>query len=295
VDFLQEMNATVYKHHPGVITVAEESTAWPGVTKPTDQGGLGFGFKWNMGWMHDTLGYVSREPVYRHWHHNQMSFATVYAWSENYVLPISHDEVVHGKGSLAGKIPGDVWQRMATLRALFAFMWAHPGKQLLFMGSELGDDREWDEVGGLNWGLREDPARAGVCRLLRDLNTAYRAHPALWSLDSTPDGFRWINADDAGNNTFAFLRFGADGSSLACVVNFAGVPHEGYRVGLPAAGPWRELVNTDADTYGGSGVGNLGVVRAEPVPWNGYPASAPLRVPPLGALWLTPGVGAGAG
>jgi 1,4-alpha-glucan branching enzyme len=288
VDFLQEMNATVYKHHPGVITVAEESTAWPGVTKPTDQGGLGFGFKWNMGWMHDTLGYLSREPIYRHWHHNQMTFATVYAWSENYVLPISHDEVVHGKGSLAGKIPGDLWQRMATLRALLAFMWAHPGKQLLFMGSEFGDDREWDEVGGLNWGLRDDPARAGVSRLLRDLNAAYRAHPALWSQDTTPDGFRWINADDAGNNAFAFLRFGADGSHLACVINFAGVPHEGYRVGLPAAGRWRELVNTDADVYGGSGVGNLGVVRAEPIPWRGFPASTALRVPPLGALWLTP-------
>jgi 1,4-alpha-glucan branching enzyme len=288
ISFLQEMNATVYKQHPGITTVAEESTAWPGVTRPTHLQGLGFGFKWNMGWMHDTLQYMSKEPIYRQWHHHQMTFSTVYAWSENFVLPISHDEVVHGKGSLAGKMPGDTWQRLANVRALLAFMWAHPGKQLLFMGSELADDREWNESSGLDWGLLQDPARAGVQRLLRDLNTAYRATPALWTLDTQPAGFRWISAEDSAHNVFSFIRVGADGSTLVCVVNFAAIPHENYRIGLPSSGPWTELVNTDAEVYGGSGVGNLGQVEAEDVPWHGLPASAALRVPPLGALWLHP-------
>jgi 1,4-alpha-glucan branching enzyme len=288
ISFLQEANATVYKHHPGIVMVAEESTAWLGVTRPTDQGGLGFGFKWNMGWMHDTLAYVSKDPIYRKWHHDQMTFSTVYAWSENYVLPISHDEVVHGKGSLAGKMPGDTWRRLANLRGLLAFMWAHPGKQLLFMGSELADDREWSESRGLDWGLPQDPARAGVQRLVRDLNAVYRSTPALYTQDITPDGFRWVNAGDSAGNVFSFLRIGDDGSLLACVVNFAAVPHEQYRVGLPSAGQWAEVVNTDAELYGGSGVGNLGTVYAEDVPWDGFPASALIRVPPLGALWLRP-------
>jgi 1,4-alpha-glucan branching enzyme len=295
ISFLQETNATVYKHHPGVVVMAEESTAWPGITRPTDQGGLGFGFKWNMGWMHDTLGYLAREPVYRKWHHHQMTFATVYAWSENYILPISHDEVVHGKGSLARKMPGDTWQRLATTRALLAFMWAHPGKQLLFMGCELADDREWNEVTGLDWDLLADPARAGVQRLVRDLNAVYRATPALWTQDTSPEGFAWLAVDDAAHNTYAFQRIGLEGvgvvggrSVLVCVVNFAGVPHEGYRLALPAAGEWREVLNTDAVHYGGSGVGNAGVVRAEPIGWNGRPASATVRLPPLGALWLAP-------
>jgi 1,4-alpha-glucan branching enzyme len=289
IAFLQEMNATVYKHHPGIVTVAEESTAWPGVTRPTDQDGLGFGFKWNMGWMHDTLAYLAREPIHRQWHHNGVTFSLVYAWSENFVLPISHDEVVHGKGSLAGKMPGDTWQRLANIRALLAFMWAHPGKQLIFMGSELADDREWSESRGLDWGLLHDPARAGVMRLVRDLNAAYRGTEALWSQDTTPEGFRWITADDAAHNTVAFLRWGAGGSVVACVVNFAGTPHENYRLGLPFAGRWREVINTDAMVYGGSNVGNLGAVHADEVPWHGLPASAALRVPPLGALWLAPG------
>jgi 1,4-alpha-glucan branching enzyme len=288
IAFLQEMNATAYKHHPGIVTIAEESTAWSGVTRPTSQHGLGFGFKWNMGWMHDTLSYLSKDPVHRQWHHQQITFSALYAWSENYVLPISHDEVVHGKGSLAGKMPGDTWQRLANLRALLAYMWAHPGKQLLFMGSELADDREWSEQRGLDWGLREDPARAGVSRLVRDLNAVYRKDPALWSRDTTPDGFRWIDADDAAHNVLSFIRYGADGSVLVCVVNFSGMPHDDYRLGLPAAGTWREVINTDADGYGGSGVGNLGAVRAEQVSHNGLPASATLRLPPLGALWLSP-------
>ena len=288
VQFLQELNATVYKHHPGVVMVAEESTAWPGVTRPTDAGGLGFGFKWNMGWMHDTLSYVGREPIHRRWHHDQMTFATVYAWSENFILPISHDEVVHGKGALAAKMPGDRWQRMATVRALLAFMWAHPGKQLLFMGCELGDENEWSEHRGLDWSLREDPVNAGITALVRDLNAAYRSSPALWTQDTTPDGFAWLSADDADANVFAFARYGSDGSTVVCVVNFSPVPGEGYGLGLPQAGPWEEAVNTDSEYYGGSGVGNLGVVRADGPPSHGQPASATLRLPPLAALWLRP-------
>jgi 1,4-alpha-glucan branching enzyme len=286
ISFLQEVNATVYKHHPGVLMVAEESTTWPGVTRPTDTGGLGFGSKWNMGWMHDTLGYIGRDPVHRRWHHHELTFASTYAWSEHYTLPISHDEVVHGKRALVAKVPGDAWQRRATVRALLAFMWAHPGKQLLFMGCEFADEREWSEQRGLDWTLLADPGHAGVARLVADLNRAYRDDPALWSRDDSPDGFRWIVADDAEHNTYAFERIGADGSTLVCVVNFAAVPQEGYRLGLPRDGRWREVINTDAECYGGSGVGNLGTVRAEPVAWHDRPASATLRVPPLGALWL---------
>jgi 1,4-alpha-glucan branching enzyme len=288
VGFLQELNATVYKYHPGVMMVAEESTAWPGVTKPTDSDGLGFGFKWNMGWMHDTLVYVSKEPVHRQYHHNQMTFAAVYAWSENFVLPISHDEVVHGKRSLVSKIPGDPWRQRATVRALLAFMFSFPGKQLLFMGIELADEEEWSEQRGLNWGLLDDPAHRGVSDLVRDLNTAYRGDPALWSQDTTPDGFDWIVGDDAANNTFAFQRRSADGSVLVCVANFAAIPHENYRLGLPRGGTWKEIINTDAEHYGGSGVGNLGAVYADDFGAHGLPASATLTVPPLGALWLRP-------
>jgi len=288
VTFLQEVNATVYKHHPGVVMVAEESTAWPGVTKRTEEGGLGFGLKWNMGWMHDTLEYLSKEPIHRQWHHNQMTFSTVYAWSENFVLPISHDEVVHGKRALAAKVPGDSWQRKASVRALLAFMWAHPGKQLLFMGCELADEHEWSEQRGLDWHLLDMPLHAGVAALVRDLNAEYRSRPALWSQDVTPDGFRWLVADDASHNTFAFSRIGSDGSVVVCVVNFAAIPQEGYRLPLPHAGDWLEIVNTDAEGYGGSGVGNLGIVSAENRSWHGQPASAVVRVPPLGALWLAP-------
>ncbi len=288
VSLLQEVNATVYRRHPGVVMVAEESTAWPGVTRPTDDGGLGFGFKWNMGWMHDTLGYLAQDPVHRQWHHHEMTFSILYAWSENYLLPISHDEVVHGKGSLVGKMPGDAWQQRANARALLAFMWAHPGKQLLFMGCELADPREWSEQRGLDWQLRQDPAAQGMQQLVRDLNAAYRATPALWTRDTEPDGFGWIVRDDAAHNTFVFQRIGADGSLLVCVVNLAATPQEGYRVGLPRNGAWREVINTDAADYGGSGVGNLGEVRAEPVAAYGQPASAVIRIPPLGVLWLQP-------
>jgi 1,4-alpha-glucan branching enzyme len=217
-----------------------------------------------------------------------MTFALMYAFSENFVLPISHDEVVHGKGSLLRKMPGDRWQQLANVRAYLAFMWAHPGKQLLFMGAELGQEAEWAESRSLDWWLEETPWHAGLQQLVRDLNRLYREHPQLWALDTDPAGFEWIDANDAPHNTFSFLRFGPDGEPLACVVNFSGVPDENYRVGLPRTGRWREVLNTDADGYGGSGVGNLGVVTAEDTEWHGRPASAMLRIPPLGAVWLAP-------
>jgi 1,4-alpha-glucan branching enzyme len=288
ISFLQETNATAYRRMPGVVLIAEESTDWPGVTRQTHLGGLGFGFKWNMGWMHDSLQYVSKEPIYRQYHHGEMTFSLIYAFSENYVLPISHDEVVHGKGSLLRKMPGDRWQQLANVRAFLAFMWSHPGKQLLFMGSEFGQEAEWSESRGLDWWLEETPWHAGLQQLVRDLNRLYREHPQLWTLDSDPAGFEWIDANDSQNNVFSYVRKDTAGRPLAVVVNFAAVPHEGYRVGLPQAGGWRELLNTDAETYGGSGVGNLGHVTAEEVAQHGLPASAQLRVPPLGAVWLVP-------
>ncbi|MFI6479772.1 1,4-alpha-glucan branching protein GlgB [Nonomuraea sp. NPDC050663] len=286
VEFLKEMNALAYQHSPGISTIAEESTAWPGVSRPVYLGGLGFGFKWNMGWMHDTLAYLRHEPVFRQYHHHQMTFSLMYAYSENFVLPLSHDEVVHGKGSLLGKMPGDEWQRFAQLRALFAFMWAHPGKQLLFMGGEFGQGSEWSEERGLDWWVLEFEGHQGVQRLVRDLNHVYRETPALWEQDVVPEGFRWIDADDAPGNTFSFLRYAADGSAVACVVNFSGTPHDDYRVGLPYGGQWEEALNTDAYDYAGSGVGNLGSVEAGDQSWHGLPYSAVLRVPPLGAVWL---------
>jgi 1,4-alpha-glucan branching enzyme len=288
VQFVQEMNATVYKRVPGAFTVAEESTAWPGVTRATHLGGLGFGFKWNMGWMHDSLGYVARDPIHRQWHHNAMTFALVYAWSENYLLPISHDEVVHGKGSLLGKMPGDHWQKRANLRAFLAYMWAHPGKQLLFMGQEFGQESEWSEGRSLDWWLLDQPDHAAISRLVGDLNAEYRSNPALWSLDTVEDGFEWIDANDAAGNVFSWIRRGSGGETLACVVNFSAVPRHDYRVGLPSGGTWREVVNTDADVYGGSGVGNMGAVHAEQSQWHGRPFSARVSLPPLGAVWFVP-------
>ncbi|MGI8677507.1 MAG: 1,4-alpha-glucan branching protein GlgB [Jatrophihabitans sp.] len=299
VAFLQEMNATVYKRVPGAVTIAEESTSWPGVTRPTHLGGLGFGFKWDMGWMHDTLSYLAHDPIHRQYHHNELTFSMMYAYSENFVLPLSHDEVVHGKGTLLNKISGDRWQQMATLRAMYAYMWAHPGKQLLFMGQEFAQSREWSEGRSLDWELLEDPGHRGVGRLITDLNRTYRDVPALWSRDTTEDGFHWIDANDAAGNVYSFLRFGDSGGSpegedvagrggsvLACVSNFSSTPHEGYRLGLPFTGRWDEIVNTDAEVYFGSGVGNFGGVEAGDEMRHGQPASARVRVPPLGTLWL---------
>ena len=292
VAFLQEMNATVYREHPGVVTIAEESTAWPGVSRPTHLGGLGFGFKWNMGWMHDTLDYIGRDPVYRGYHHNQLTFSLMYAFSENFVLPISHDEVVHGKGSLWTRMPGDAWNKAANMRALLAFMWAHPGKQLLFQGQEFGQEREWSESRSLDWHLLEEPLHAGIKAMVGDLNRAYKSLPALWTMDVTPDGFSWIDANDASGNVLSFLRngVGPDGKPvvMACIANFSGTPKPDYRVGLPFGGRWREVLNTDAQAYGGSGVGNLGAVEAELQMWHGRPASAVLQLPPSGVLWLAP-------
>ena len=286
VAFLQEMNATVYKRVPGVVTIAEESTSWPGVTRPTHLGGLGFGLKWNMGWMHDSLDYMTREPVYRQYHHHELTFALVYAWSENFVLPISHDEVVHGKGSLLRKMPGDRWQQLANMRAFFAYMWAHPGKQLIFMGSEFAQESEWSEGRGLDWWLLDHSDHMGMLALVGDINRAYTSMPQMWSQDNTPGGFEWIDANDAGNNVFSWLRWAKDGSVMACIANFSAIPHYDYRVGLPFGGRWTEVVNTDASGYGGSGVGNMGQVHAWEDPWHGRPASATMVLPPLATLWL---------
>ena len=287
VQFLQEMNATAYKRVPGAITIAEESTSWPGVTRATHLGGLGFGFKWNMGWMHDSLGYVQNDPIHRQYHHGQMTFSLVYAYSENYVLPISHDEVVHGKGSLLRKMPGDRWQQLANLRCFLAYMWAHPGKQLIFMGSEFGQESEWAESRELDWWLLENADHRGVQSLVRDMNRVYKDTPALWSLDNDGSGFSWVDANDSTNNVFSFVRRGSDGSELVCVANFSAVPHVGYRLGMPSAGTWTEVLNTDADGYAGSGVGNFGAVTAVEEPWHGQPASTTVSVPPLGAVWFT--------
>ncbi|MBO8199213.1 1,4-alpha-glucan branching enzyme [Streptomyces smyrnaeus] len=302
VAFLQEMNATVYRRCPGVITAAEESTAWPGVTRATHHvgeggfGGLGFGFKWNMGWMHDSLEYMSKEPVHRRYHHGEMTFSLVYAWSENYILPISHDEVVHGKRSLVAKMPGDWWQQRANHRAYLAFMWAHPGKQLLFMGQEFAQGAEWSEEHGPDWWLLDpsyaaEPDHRGVRDLVRALNTEYLATPALWERDTEPAGFAWVLADAAEDNVLAFLRFAADGSPLLAVSNFSPVVREGYRLGVPEQWEgWREVLNTDAARYGGSGVANATPLPVEPEPAHGRPASLPLVLPPLATIWLRPAV-----
>ncbi|MFJ9620416.1 1,4-alpha-glucan branching enzyme [Streptomyces sp. NPDC101181] len=295
VAFLQEMNATVYRRNPGVVTIAEESTAWDGVTRPTDGGGLGFGLKWNMGWMHDSLLYVAKEPVHRKYHHNEMTFSMVYAYSENYVLPISHDEVVHGKGALVAKMPGDWWQQRATHRAYLGFMWAHPGKQLLFMGQEFAQGTEWSEGHGPDWWLL-DPAydasgdHLGVRSLVGDLNAVYGAVPALWQRDTVPEGFGWVDGGAAEDNVFAFLRYDADGSPLLAVSHFSPVVRHDYRVGVPETGTegWVEVLNTDAARYGGSDVRNEEPLKAEAVPAHGRPSSIALTLPPLATLWFRP-------
>jgi 1,4-alpha-glucan branching enzyme len=246
-----------------------------------------FGFKWNMGWMHDSLAYMSREPVYRQYHHHQMTFSMVYSFTENYVLPISHDEVVHGKGSLLRKMPGDRWQQLANLRAYLAFMWAHPGKQLLFMGSEFGQESEWSESRSLDWWLLDNPDHRGLQHLVRDLNARYTDLPALWTLDADPERLQLDRRQRRGQQRLLLRTLRREGGLLACVANFSAIPHDGYRLGLPEAGTWTEALNTDAAGYNGSGVGNLGAVEATTVSWHGLPASTTLRVPPLGTLWLS--------
>jgi 1,4-alpha-glucan branching enzyme len=290
VAFLKELNEVIYAEEPGIISAAEESTAWPGVSRPTYLGGLGFGFKWNMGWMHDTLAYFQQDPLYRRYHHHELTFSLMYAFSENFVLPLSHDEVVHGKGSLYSKMAGiDQWQKLANLRALYAYMWAHPGKKLLFMGQEFAQPAEWSEERSLDWHLLEQPEHAGIQSLVRDLNRAYRDEPALWELDSDPSGFWWLEANDADRNVIAFARRNADGDRvLVFVANLSPTPQYGYRLGLPRSSRWREAVNTDSSYYGGSDVGNLGGVVPEAIPWHDQPFSAELTLPPLAAVWLVP-------
>ncbi|MEU0390731.1 1,4-alpha-glucan branching enzyme [Streptomyces chartreusis] len=285
--FLQEMNATVYRRAPGVVTIAEESTAWGGVTRPTDSGGLGFGLKWNMGWMHDSLEYLAHEPVHRKYHHHEMTFSMVYAYSENYVLPISHDEVVHGKQALVSKAPGDWWQRRANVRAYLGFMWSHPGKQLLFMGQEFAQGAEWSVEQGPEWWLLDDGYHSagdhrGVRDLVRDLNTTYRATPALWQCDTRPEGFRWVAVDSADDNVFAFLRYDAEGGALLAVSNFSPVVRHDYGLWVPGdAVAWQEILNTDDPRYGGSGVTNPDPVKPED-------GCVRITLPPLATVWLTP-------
>jgi 1,4-alpha-glucan branching enzyme len=287
IAFIRRANELVYGLFPGAITIAEESTAWPGVSQPTSMGGLGFGFKWNMGWMHDTLDYISRDPVYRRWSHDKLTFGLLYAFTENFVLPLSHDEVVHGKGSIVGKIPGDEWQRFATARAYYGFMWGHPGKKLLFMGQEFGQTSEWNFNEALPWWLLDHKPHQGLQAFVRDLNAAYRSLPALYARDCESEGFRWIVVNDDAQSVLAFLRMGAEGDApVAIVCNFTPMPRHSYRVGLPHTGYWREALNSDAEVYGGSNMGNLGGVIAEERPAHGFGASAVLTLPPLATLFL---------
>ncbi len=289
ITFLQEMNQTLRNSCPGIMTIAEESTDWGGVTRSTEQGGLGFDFKWNMGWMHDTLAYMHLDPLYRSYHHDLMTFSLLYAFSEQFQLALSHDEVVHLKGSLWGKMPGDDWRKAAQLRLLFSTIIAHPGKKLLFMGSELGQTGEWNHDSELEWGCLQDPLHAGIQSCLQDLNRIYRETPALWELDERGwKGFCWIDPNDRGSSVLSWLRFDRHGGPLAFVGNFTPIPRQGYRIGVPRPGNWREIVNTDSAYYGGSNVGNGGIVQASTVPHGEFSWSLQLDLPPLGGLMLVP-------
>ena len=279
VQLLQEATSTAYKTHPGIMMIAEESTAWSGVTADTSGGGLGFGFKWNMGWMHDTLQYLSHEPIHRVYHHNEITFSILYAWSENFMLPLSHDEVVHGKGQLVNKFPGDRWQKLATLRALYGFMWAHPGKKLLFMGSEFAQNDEWNESAGLQWYLTEYAEHQGVQKTVAELNAVYKSTAALWEKDTNPEGFTWLVGNDGAANVVAFARWDDYASALVSVTNFSPVPHENYQLPFPNAGIWCEVLNTDDVSFGGSGVSNEPVIV-------GASQIASVRIPPLATIWF---------
>jgi len=285
IDFMRRLNEHVYAEAPGSTVIAEESTSWPMVSRPTHLGGLGFGFKWNMGWMHDMLDYMSHDPVHRSYHHNKITFSMLYAFSENFVLPFSHDEVVHGKGSMIGKMSGDEWQKFANLRALYGYMFGHPGKKLVFMGSEFGQWNEWNHDGSLDWHLLAYPSHSGLQRWVRDLNTLYRSEPALFELDSDPSGFEWIDCNDNARSLVSLLRHGKDRNRhVVFVCNFTPVPRYNYRVGVPAGGTWREALNSDAPMYGGSGQGNLGRMESSPLPMHGRPYSLNITVPPLATV-----------
>ena len=287
IDFLKEANATAYKNNPGIMMIAEESTAYPGITAPTNAGGVGFGLKWNMGWMHDTLQYLHESPINRKWHHDEITFSMVYAYSERYVLPISHDEVVYGKGSLFGKMPGDNWQKYAGVRALFAYQWAHPGKKLTFMGNELAQWGEWDHDNSIDWDCLNWQEHASVQRLVADLNKLYKQTPAIWSQDFTPDGFQWLTSDDADHNTLSFVRIGTKGEECVVVVNFSGEAWSDYQVALPHGGRWTEVLSTDSTVYGGSGISN-GTFEADAGEYHSRPASARITIPALAAVFLKP-------
>jgi len=290
ISFLQKMNEVVHTECPGVLTIAEESTAWPQVTRPPYMGGLGFSLKWNMGWMHDTLQYISQEPIHRRWHHNELTFSLLYAFHENFVLPFSHDEVVHGKGSLLNKIPGDAWQKFATLRVLFAYMFGHPGKKLLFQGMDFGQGDEWTEAHSVDWHLLNFPLQGGLQRCVADLHRVYKSEPALHEVDFDWHGFEWLESHDNENSVFAFLRKALDPNDLVAVAcNFTPVPRYGYRIGVPTGGQWREMFNTDSSLYAGGNIGNGGLVWADDTPWAGQPHSLNLTLPPLAGLYLTPG------
>ena len=282
VQLLQEATSTAYRAHPGSMIIAEESTAWPGVTRPTSSDGLGFGYKWSMGWMHDTLKYLQHDPINRSHHHNEITFSILYAWSENFILPLSHDEVVHGKAAMVNKFPGDRWQKLATLRALYGFMWAHPGKKLLFMGSEFAQNDEWSENAGLQWYLTEFDEHRGIQKTIAAINTCYLATPALWQRDTSPEGFTWLVNNDAGANILAFTRWDDKGEPLVCVVNFSPQPHERYQLPFPTIGTWVELLNTDSQEFGGSGVKNREITLND----GGY-LNATIAVPPLATIWFT--------
>ncbi len=287
ISFLRTLNEAVYREHPDAFTAAEESTAWPMVSRPTYLGGLGFGMKWNMGWMHDTLAYAKENPLHRKFHHGRLTFSLIYAFNENFMLPLSHDEVVHGKGSLIGKMPGDHWQQFANLRALYGYMWGHPGKKLLFMGGEFGQRREWTHDGELEWWVCERPEHAGLKRWIADLNRAYRSEPALWQVDFSHEGFEWIDANDAESSVIAFLRKPRQrGAPVAVVCNLTPVPRQNYVLGVPRGGAWREILNSDSKDYGGAGWGNFGVVEAAPLAAHGRPHSLTLTLPPLSSIFL---------
>jgi len=289
VDFLRHLTSVVRQECPGTAIMAEESTSWPGVTRDVHLGGLGFTHKWNMGWMHDMLEYCAHDPVFRKWHHEKITFSLLYAFSEKFLLPFSHDEVVHGKRSLLSKMPGDVWQKHATLRALFGYMYVHPGKKLLFMGAEIGQWREWNHDWELDWAVLGDARHAGLQRWVRDLNHVYAAAAALWADDDSAAGFEWIDCHDHEHSVISLLRHDpATGALVAAIVNFTPVPRAGYRIGVPMGGRWLERLNSDADVYGGSGMGNAGEVTADDVPAHGHPHSLALTVPPLGFLLLAP-------
>jgi 1,4-alpha-glucan branching enzyme len=290
ISFLQRMNEVVHTECPGVLTIAEESTAWPQVTRPPYMGGLGFSLKWNMGWMHDTLAYISQEPIHRRWHHNELTFSLLYAFHENFVLPFSHDEVVHGKGSLLNKIPGDAWQKFATLRVLFAYMFGHPGKKLLFQGMDFGQGDEWTEAHSVDWHLTQFPLQGRLQRCVADLQRVYRGEPALHEVDFDWHGFEWLESHDNENSVFAFVRRALNPADIVVVAcNFTPVPRYDYRVGVPTGGPWRELFNTDSSMYAGGNIGNAGQVWSRDEPWAGQPHSLCLTLPPLAAIYLKPG------